>query len=116
MQLALTLISLIASGFADSNAFTFAHKAFANSKINIGFILLSLLSFVLGGIFYLGALWLKRDNLALPTIVEFLCWLVIVYLVIMITGSKTIRWTLVDHIVIMSVLAGVTYLAYRHGG
>jgi hypothetical protein len=109
-------LALLASGWSDAQGFAFGHRAFQLEKQNLADIALALVSFLLGGIFFLVALWLKRDVLVLPTIVEFLCWLVVAYVGIMLADPELRHWPLIDHVAVLVTLGCVTFLAYRHGG
>ncbi len=115
MKIIFIILSLLLSGYFDSQAFVFGHKAFEKGKITPQFVIFSLLGFLGGAIFYLLALWLKRGLIELPALVEFLCWLLVAYVGILIANPQTLKWPLIDHLAVVLTLVSVIFLAYRHG-
>ena len=109
------ILSLFLSGWSDSRAFIYAHEAYSNGKIVYGAIALSFLGFLGGAFFYLTALWFMRGVVTFPAIVEFLIWLAVAYVGILLTNREVLHWPLPDHAAIVLTLLCVTFLAYRHG-
>ena len=112
----LIILLTLLSGLADAQGFIHASTTWVNGKIIWAEGFKSLLAFGIGAICYLlGANYLKQAGIVSPEI-QTIIWFVVTIIGVAVISGKFLHWHLVDQIVGVAVLCGITWLLVRTGG